>query len=74
MSRTGIGFLFEQDGIVGNDYALDYSFGSQDVAFDVKDACGSRKLFWDKVSNLYARAVLDEMDEAFERDTSKENA
>ena len=29
----------------------------------------SRKVFWDKVSDLYARAVLDEMDEAFERDT-----
>lgn len=64
-----IGFLFEQEGVVVNDYALDYSFGAQDVAFDTKDVNGSRKMFWDKVSDLYARAVLDEMDETFERDT-----
>lgn len=64
-----IGFLFEQEGVVVNDYALDYSFGAQDVAFDAKDVNGSRKMFWDKVSDLYARAVLDEMDETFERDT-----
>ena len=64
-----IGFLFEQDDIVSNDYALEYSFGQQDVRFDVSDMGKSRKEFWDKVSDLYARAVLDEMDEAFERDT-----
>ena len=64
-----IGFLFEQDDIVSNDYALEYSFGQQDVRFDVSDMGKSRKEFWDKVSNLYARAVLDEMDNAFERNT-----
>lgn len=63
-----IGFLFEQDDVVSNDYALEYSFGPQDVAFNTKDVGGSRKMFWDKVSDLYARAVLDEKDDAFERD------
>lgn len=73
VEENRIGFRFEQDGVVSNDYALDYAldyaFGAQDVVFDTKDVSGSRKMFWDKVSNLYARAVLDEMDEAFERDT-----
>ena len=73
VEENRIGFLFEQDGVVENDYALDYAldyaFGAQDVVFDTKDVNGSRKMFWDKVSDLYARAVLDEMDEAFERDT-----
>lgn len=64
-----IGFLFEQEGIVTNDYALDYSFGAQDVVFDTKDVSGSRKVFWSKVGDLYARAVLDEMDDAFERES-----
>ena len=61
-----IGFLFEQEGVVANDYALDYSFGAQDVVFDTKDVSGSREMFLDKVSDLYARAVLDEMDNTFE--------
>lgn len=69
VEENRIGFRFEQDGVVSNDYALDYAFGAQDVVFNTKDVSGSRKMFWDKVSNLYARAVLDEMDEAFERDT-----
>lgn len=63
-----IGFLFEQDGVVANDYALDYAFGAQDVVFDTEDVSGSREMFWSKVGDLYARAVLDEMDDAFERD------
>jgi len=69
VEENRIGFLFEQDDIVSNDYAFEYSFGQQDVRFDVSDMEKSRKVFWDKVSDLYARAVLDEMDEAFERDT-----
>ena len=69
VEENRIGFRFEQDGVYALDYALDYAFGAQDVVFDTKDVSGSRKMFWDKVSNLYARAVLDEMDEAFERDT-----
>ena len=69
VEENRIGFLFEQDGVVENDYALDYAFGAQDVVFDTKDVGGSHKMFWDKVSDLYARAVLDEMDETFERDT-----
>ena len=69
VEENRIGFLFEQDDIVSNDYAFEYSFGQQDVGFDVSDMEKSRKVFWDKVSDLYARAVLDEMDEAFERDT-----
>lgn len=69
VEENRIGFLFEQDDIVSNDYAFEYSFGQQDVRFDVSDMEKSRKVFWDKVSDLYARAVLDEMNEAFERDT-----
>lgn len=69
VEENRIGFLFEQDDIVSNDYAFEYSFGQQDVRFDVSNMEKSRKVFWDKVSDLYARAVLDEMDEAFERDT-----
>lgn len=69
VEENRIGFLFEQDDIVSNDYAFEYSFGQQDVRFDVSDMEKSRKVFWDKVSDLYARAVLDEMDEAFERYT-----
>lgn len=69
VEENRIGFLFEQDDIVSNDYAFEYSFGQQDVRFDVSDMEKSCKVFWDKVSDLYARAVLDEMDEAFERDT-----
>lgn len=69
VEENRIGFLFEQDDIVSNDYAFEYSFGQQDVRFDMSDMEKSRKVFWDKVSDLYARAVLDEMDEAFERDT-----
>ena len=72
VEENRIGFLIEQDGVVENDYALDYAldyaFGAQDVVFDTKDVSGSRKMFWDKVSDLYARAVLDEMEDAFERD------
>lgn len=68
IEQNRIGFLFEQDGIVENDYALDYSFGPQDVTFNTKDVGGSRKMFWSKVGDLYARAVLDEMDDVFERD------
>lgn len=68
VEENRIGFLFEQDDIVSNDYAFEYSFGQQDVRFDVSDMEKSRKVFWDKVSDLYARAVLDEMDEAFERE------
>lgn len=69
VEQNRIGFLFEQDGVVANDYALDYAFGAQDVVFDTKDVIGSRKMFWDKVSDLYARSILDERDDAFERDT-----
>ena len=68
VEENRIGFRFEQDGVVSNDYALDYAFGAQDVVFDTKDVSGSRKMFWDKVSDLYARAVLDEMEDAFERE------
>lgn len=67
VEENRIGFLFEQEYIVSNDYAFEYSFGQQDVRFDVSDMEKSRKVFWDKVSNLYARAVLDEMEDAFER-------
>lgn len=69
VEENRIGFLFEQDGVVANDYALDYAFGAQDVMFDTEDVSGSREMFWSKVGDLYARAVLDEMDDAFERDT-----
>ena len=69
VEENRIGFRFEQDGVVANDYTLEYSFGQQDVKFDTSDMGKSRKVFWDKVGNLYARAVLDEMDETFERDT-----
>lgn len=69
VEENRIGFLFEQDDIVSNDYAFEYSFGQQDVRFDVSDMEKSRKVFWDKVSDLYARAVLDEMDDAFERES-----
>ena len=68
IEQNRIGFLFEQDGIVENDYAFDYSFGPHDVMFNTKDVSGSRKMFWNKVGDLYARAVLDEMDDVFERD------
>ena len=67
VEENRIGFLFEQEYIVSNDYAFEYSFGQQDVRFDVSDMEKSRKVFWDKVNNLYARAVLDEMEDAFER-------
>lgn len=69
VEENRIGFRFEQDGVVANDYTLEYSFGQQDVKFDTSDIGKSRKVFWDKVGNLYARAVLDEMDGTFERDT-----
>ena len=69
VEENRIGFLFEQEGVVANDYALDYAFGAQDVVFDTKDVSGSRKMFWDKLGDLYARAVLDEIYDAFERDT-----
>ena len=69
VEQNRIGFLFEQDGIVENDYALDYSFGPHDVMFNTKDVGGSRKMFWSKVGDLYAQAVLDGMDDAFERES-----
>lgn len=55
-----IGFLFYQKDIVMNDRAEDYVLTDDNVAFDLSDMDASRKLFWDKVAELYAQAVIDE--------------
>lgn len=55
-----IGFLFEQEGIQGNDWAKDYMLPIKKNSFNLADMKGSRNLFWERVANLYAQEVLDE--------------
>ena len=55
-----IGFLFEQEGIQGNDWAKDYAIFVKKNSFNLADMKDSRNLFWEQVANLYAQEVLDE--------------
>ena len=55
-----IGFLFEQEGIQGNDWAKDYAIPIKKDSFNLADMGSSRNLFWEQVANLYAQEVLDE--------------
>ena len=55
-----IGFLFEQEGIQGNDWAKDYMLPIKKNSFNLADMKGSWNLFWERVANLYAQEVVDE--------------
>lgn len=55
-----VGFLFEQDGVIENDFAYDARFSIDDVAFDLSDMAEARKAFWSKVADIYANTVLAE--------------
>ena len=57
-----IGFLFYQKDIVMNDRAEDYPLTDDSITFDLTDMDACRKLFWDRVAELYAQAVIDERD------------
>ena len=47
-----IGFLFEQEGIQGNDWAKDYAIFVKKNSFNLADMESNRNLFWKQVANL----------------------